>query len=279
MNVGIAFEVLENSENIPVGQHAVTGHIIFDVKMCFTRKAKWVLDGHKTAEPKISTYAGVVSRESVRITLTYAALNGADITAGDIRNAYLQAPSSQRDYIVFGPEFGLENVGKKALTRRALYGGKTAGRDFWNHLRSCMHHLGFESCKEDPDVWMRAAKNKDGTEYWEYDLLYTYDVLVVSERGEQFFKNEIGKYFELKEESIGPPKNYLCGKMSRVVLDNGLTAWYFSLSQYVQTSVKNVKESLTKQDAKFPARANTLLFSNYCPDIDVTGELQPAEAA
>ena len=60
---------------------------------------------------------------------------------------------------------------------------------------------------------VHAAKNKDGTEYWEYDLLYTYDVLVVSECGEQFFKNEIGEYFELKEESIEPPKNYPGGKM------------------------------------------------------------------
>ena len=94
MNVGIAFEVLEDTDNMPVGWKLVTGHIIFDVKMDFTRKARWVLDGHKTAEPIISTYAGVVSRESVRIALTYAALNGVDVIAADIRNAYIQAPSS-----------------------------------------------------------------------------------------------------------------------------------------------------------------------------------------
>ena len=62
-----------------------------------------------------STYAGVVSRESVRIAFTYAALNGVDICAADIRNAYLQAPSSCKDYIICGPEFGIENVGKVAL--------------------------------------------------------------------------------------------------------------------------------------------------------------------
>ena len=85
VNVGISFELLGHFENVPVGWHAVTGHIIFDVKMDFTRKARWVLDGHKTAEPKISTYAGVVSRESLRIASTYAALNGVDFTAADIR--------------------------------------------------------------------------------------------------------------------------------------------------------------------------------------------------
>ena len=63
----------------------------------------------------------MVSRESVRICLTYAALNGLDVTGVDIWNAYLQVPSFQKDYIVCGPEFGLENIGKKALIQRAVY--------------------------------------------------------------------------------------------------------------------------------------------------------------
>ena len=109
--------------------------------MDFTRKARWVLDGHKTLDPIGSTYAGVVSRESVRIALTYAALNELDVFAADIRNAYLQAPLSQKDYIICGPEFGVENIGQTALIHRALYGGKAAGRDFRNHLRSCVEFL------------------------------------------------------------------------------------------------------------------------------------------
>ena len=77
---------------------------------------------------------------------------------------------------------------------------------------------------------MQASQKEDGNEYWEYALLYTYDVLVVSERGEQFLRNELGKYFELKKESVGPPNIYLGGNMPKVVLENGLTAWYFSSS-------------------------------------------------
>ena len=134
-NVGVAFEILEESQNIPVGWNKATGHLIWDVKIDGTRKARWVLDGHRTQYPEHSTYAGVVSRESVRIALTYAALNDIDVNAADIRNAYLQAPTSEKHYIICGLEFGLENVGKRALIRRALYGGKSAGRDFGNHLR------------------------------------------------------------------------------------------------------------------------------------------------
>ena len=111
--------------------------------MDFTRKARWVLDGHRTPDLIGSTFAGVVSHESVRIAFTYAALNGLQVFAADIRNSYLQAPSSQKDYIVCGPEFRIKNIGKVALIHRALYGGKSADRDFRNHLRTCMHHLMF----------------------------------------------------------------------------------------------------------------------------------------
>jgi len=67
--------------------------------MDFARKAWWVKDGHKTPD-------------SIRIGLTYAALLGLQVIGGDIQNTYLQAPSSEKHYIVCGPEFGTENVGR-----------------------------------------------------------------------------------------------------------------------------------------------------------------------
>ena len=130
--------------------------------MDFTRKARWVKDGHRTPDPTTSAYAGVVSRESVRVALTYAALMSLEVMAANIQNAYLQAPSSEKDYIICGTEFSLENVGNVALIKRALYGGKVAGRVFWHHLRSCMDFLGFVSCRGDPDVWRRAATKQNG---------------------------------------------------------------------------------------------------------------------
>jgi hypothetical protein len=279
--VGVAFEVLEEEVKAPIGWSKVTGHLVWDVKMDFTRKARWVLDGHRTPNPIGSTYAGVVSRDSIRIAFTYAALNGLDVFAADIRNAYLQAPSSQKDYIICGPEFGIENVGKIALIR-ALYGGKSAGKDFRNHLRSCMRHLDFVSCPADPDVWMRAAKRSDGSDYYEYILLYTDDALVVSENAEQVLRNELGRYFTLKEESIGPPKIYLGGHVRKVQLENGVECWAFSSSQYVQAAVKNVEEYLSKRDDvnwTLPTKAETPLKTSYRPELDVSPELQPTDAA
>ena len=253
--------------------------MIFDVKMDFTRKARWVLDGHKTPSVAGSTYAGVVSRETVRIALTYAALNGLDVCACDIRNAYLQAPSTQKDYIICGPEFGLENVGKKALIHRALYGGKSAGRDFWNHLRDCMRHLDFVSCPADPDLWMRKAKTADGSECYEYILLYVDDALAIGPNPEKLLREGIGKYFELKEESIGPPTLYLGARMSQVVLANGVKAWGLSSSQYTQAAVKNVEAYLNKLGQKLPRKADTPIQTTYRPELDVTTELNATEAS
>jgi hypothetical protein len=66
------------------------------------------------------------------------------------------------------------------LIRRALYGGKSSGADFWKHLHTCMQHLGFSSCQADSDIWLREGQKDDGTPYWEYVLLYVDDALCIS---------------------------------------------------------------------------------------------------
>ena len=279
-NVGIAFEIQPQGARPPPGWTRASGHIIWDVKMDFTRKARWVKDGHRTPDATTSSYAGVVSRESIRIALTYAALHRIDVKAADIRNAYLQAPSSEKHYIICGPEFGIENQGRVALIRRALYGGKVAGRDFWHHLRSCMQHLGFQSSRADPDVWFRESKRKHSQEpYYEYVLLYTDDVLAISDRAEDLLRKEIGLHFVLKEESIGSPSQYLGGKLRKVTLTNGIEAWAFGSTQYVQAAVQNVEEYLHRKGEKLPAKAPTPLSHGYRPEIDVSPELGTDDAA
>ena len=184
--------------------------------------------------------------------------------------------------MICGPEFGLENVGKVALIHWALYGGKSAGKDFRNHLRSCMRHLDFVSCPADPDVWMRPAKRSDGADCYEYILLYTDDALVISENVERVLRLDLGRYFELKEESIGPPKLYLGSRIRKVQLENGIECWAASSSQYVQAAIKNVEEYLGKDQnpkMKLPTRAETPLQTSYRPELDVSPELGPVEAA
>ena len=65
--VEVVFQILDDIEHMPEGYSKTSGHIIFDVKMNFICKGRWVKDGHLTPDLKNSKYAGVVSRESVRI--------------------------------------------------------------------------------------------------------------------------------------------------------------------------------------------------------------------
>jgi hypothetical protein len=51
----------------------------------FRRKARFVAGGHTTDTPHAMTYASVVSRESVSISLTLAALNDLDVKMADIK--------------------------------------------------------------------------------------------------------------------------------------------------------------------------------------------------
>jgi hypothetical protein len=101
-----AFECLDKGINAPVGHQKIPCHVIFDVKMVFTRKARFVAGGHKTEPPSSITYARVVSRESVRIVFLMAALNDLDVMAADIQGVYLNAPCRENVYTICGPEFG-----------------------------------------------------------------------------------------------------------------------------------------------------------------------------
>ena len=139
---------------MPISWKSSRGHTFYNVKIYFTHKAWWGKYGHKTSYPDQSTYAGVISRDSVCIAFTYAVINCIDAIAADTKNAYLQAPSSDKHYIIYGGEFGLEQIGKNSLIRWALYSGKASGANIWRHLQSCMTHIGFTSCNPDPDIWM-----------------------------------------------------------------------------------------------------------------------------
>ena len=85
-----------------------------------------------------------------------------------------------------------------------------------------MEEMGFSSCKADPDVWHRPATCDDGTEYWQFVLVYTDDILAIMEEPERFLRKELGIWFTIKEKSIGPPSQYLGNKVLQVTLENGV---------------------------------------------------------
>ena len=71
----------------------------------------------------------------------------------DIQNAYLNAPCDEKIWTILGDEFGPQK-GKRALVVRVLYGLKLTTASHRLHFASGLEHLGFMSCKANPNMWM-----------------------------------------------------------------------------------------------------------------------------
>ena len=61
-----------------------------------------------TNAPQTITYVSIVSRETVHLSLAIADLNGLQVKAADIMNAYVTAPIAKNIWTVLGPDFGAD---------------------------------------------------------------------------------------------------------------------------------------------------------------------------
>ena len=87
-------------------------------------KARLVAGGHLTPDPTDSIYSGVVSTRSRRLSIFLAKLNNMKVWGADIGNAYLEATTKEKVYLVGGPEFE-ELQGHILVIHKALYGLKS----------------------------------------------------------------------------------------------------------------------------------------------------------
>jgi hypothetical protein len=110
----------------PDGYKKIRIHLIFDVKHDGRPKVRLVADGHLTDIPLKSVYSGVVSLRGFRIVLFLAELNHLEIWSTYIGNAYPEAYTSEKVYIIAGPEFG-EREGHILIISKALYGLQSSG--------------------------------------------------------------------------------------------------------------------------------------------------------
>jgi hypothetical protein len=103
-----------------------------------------------TGEPESLTYASVVSRESVCLSLMLAALNGLDVLQADAEGAYLNAKTTEKLHTRCGPEFG-EFKDRLAVIRRVLYGTKTVAASWRATISKVIEDMGFLA---DNGMWM-----------------------------------------------------------------------------------------------------------------------------
>ena len=105
-------------------------------------------------------------------------------------------------YIIAGGEFG-ELAGRTMIIIMALYGLRTSGARFWEHLAATLHKFGFTSSKADPNMWYR----KKGS-FYEFIATWVDDVLAWSD-DPMAIMEELRKIYTLK--GVGFPEYYLGG--------------------------------------------------------------------
>jgi hypothetical protein len=279
LNVKPAFETWDGSVQEArdgkklVGYQEIRCHMVFDVKMDLTRKARFVAGGHTTETPESVTYSSVVSRESVRLAFLIAALNDLDVLCCDIGNAYLNADCREKIWTVAGREFGSDE-GRVMIIRKALYGLKSSGAAWRAHMANTLRELGFKSTLADPDVWIRPQTRPNGTKYYEMVLVYVDDILHLSHQPKVVME-AIGKVYRIKEGSLGPPTRYLGADISKYQMQDGYECWSMSARSYVKNAVKNLEETLEQEGESLSDYASKKQTErpypvNYRPEVDVS---------
>ena len=128
---------------------------MFDIKVDQRKKTRLVAGGNRTDPPKDDIFSGVVGLETVHLGFVLAKLNGLTACAGDIGNAFLNGRTSEKVYIIAGPEFGPVLEGQRLIVYGSLYGLKSSGARFHEHLSANLRKMGYVPTKADPDLWMK----------------------------------------------------------------------------------------------------------------------------
>jgi hypothetical protein len=192
----------------PTGYKKIRTHLVYDCKHDGRHKAWMVADGHLTDIPLESMYSGVVSLRGLRIVTFLSELNGLDLWATDISNAYLEAFTMERNHIVAGPEFG-QLEGHYLIIVKALYGLRTSGLRWYERFTDCLCNEGFSSCKAEPDIWMRL--NGD---LYEYVATYV-DDLCLGMLDLKSFTDTLQKKYNFKLKGTSPIDFHLGQSFSR----------------------------------------------------------------
>ena len=90
---------------VPDGYKKIRTHVVFAVKHDGRHKSRTVIDEHLTDIPLDSVYSGVVSLRGIRLVLFLTELNDLNTCASDIGNAYLEAETKDKVFIIAGKEF------------------------------------------------------------------------------------------------------------------------------------------------------------------------------
>jgi hypothetical protein len=212
-----------------------------------------VADGHLTDNPLESVYSGVISLRGLRIVTFLSELNGLDLWATDIGNAYLEAFTMEQNCNIAGPEF-CQLEGHYLIIVKALYGLRTSGLRWHECFADCLCNEGFLPCKAEPDIWMRLNGN-----LYEYVATYVND-LCLGMLDPKSFTDTLQKKYNLKLKGTGPIDFHLGQSFSWN--DDG--EMEISAKHYVDKMI----DTYVQLYGEKPRKASSPLEQNDHPEMD-----------
>ena len=160
-NSCFSFKLYEKEDKFPVGHIKITCHLIFDLKLDITRKARYVAGVHLTDVPTYMTYSSVVNCDIFCIGFLMAALKNLDILAGDIQNAFLEAPLKGNIFFYAGDKWKSDKY-KVVFFVRSLYGLNSSALKFRNCFAETLDNLiGYKLSLAYPDIWYKPMTDAD----------------------------------------------------------------------------------------------------------------------
>ena len=184
----------KSNSQIPRDHQLIKVNMVFDVKHDLRHKCRLIAGGHLTTPNGDTSYSSVASLRSIRLVTFAAELNGLELEAADVGNAYLEATTNEKVCFVAGPSFaqyGLEN--HLLIIDKALYGLRNSGACYHAKWADSMNNFGFFPSRADPDVWMR-----DKGDHYEYVVVYVDNLLYAGKDASGFWGEVKSMSYKLK---------------------------------------------------------------------------------
>ena len=239
-------------------------HMVYDVKFDLRRKVRVVAGGNWTDPPDSDIYSGVVSIESVRLSLFIAALNDLLTCAADVGNAFLHGWTKELVYSIAGPEWGPDIEGCIMIIERSIYGLKSSSAAFHEVLSDSLMRLGFKPSKADFDLWM-----KDCGTHYEYIATWVDDLLIMSKDPMPIIKELETEYKVLK--GVGVPEYYLGGDISHQKHPMAPKGTFLTTS--AKTYIKKVCDKIEPLMEWKLKNFGSPMDPTYHPETDTTAHL------
>jgi hypothetical protein len=184
-------------------------------------------------------------------------LNGLDVDAADVGNAYLMAYTKEKLFIIAGPEFG-DLQGCLLIIVKALYGLRTSGARWHEFFADTLMDMGLYPCKADPDVWM-----KDSGTHYEFVCVYVDDLACIMAYPHLFFQELRRRGYKLK--GVGEITYHLGGDFFRD--PDGTLAWG------AKSYIKRVVNQCQSIFGALPKEWTSQIDKDDHPELDTSEEL------